>query len=195
MPKYADYSKGFIYKFVCNDVSIPNIYVGSSTDFTKRKSGHKTSCNNENSKEYNKYLYQFMRDNNGWNNFSMLKICDFPCQNKFELELEERKYIELLKSDLNKVIPTRTQKEYREDNKEKIQAKQKKYCEDNKEEIKQYREDNKEKMKEYRQDNKEKIQEQKKTIDCCPTCGSLYQRTSKSQHLKSKKHTDTIPPI
>ena len=48
MPKSADYSKGFIYKFVCNDITIQNTYVGSSTDFTKRKSCHKSACNNEN---------------------------------------------------------------------------------------------------------------------------------------------------
>lgn len=56
MPKSANYSKGFIYKFVCNDVSIPNIYVGSSTDWVKRKANHKASCKNENNKEYNKTI-------------------------------------------------------------------------------------------------------------------------------------------
>ena len=74
MPKTADYSKGFIYKFVCNDVSIPNLYVGSSTDFTKRKSKHKSACNNNNDRAYNYYVYQFMREHNGFENFTMLKI-------------------------------------------------------------------------------------------------------------------------
>ena len=41
MPKTADYSKGFIYKIVCNDITIPNLYVGSSTDWVKRKCQHK----------------------------------------------------------------------------------------------------------------------------------------------------------
>ena len=122
MPKSANYSKGFIYKFVCNDVSIPNIYVGSSTDFTKRKSSHKSCCNNEGNAKYHLYVYQFMRENGGWENWTLLKICDYPCQNKFELELEERRYMELLKSDLNKVKPGRTKKEYRDEHKEKIQT-------------------------------------------------------------------------
>ena len=30
MPKSADYSKSFIYKIVCNDITIPNTYTGSS---------------------------------------------------------------------------------------------------------------------------------------------------------------------
>ena len=123
MPKSANYSKGLIYKFVCNDITIPNIYVGSSTDFTKRKSQHKSACNNENDKSYNLYVYQVMRENGGWSNFTMLKICDYPCENKFELELEERRYMELLKSDLNKVKPGRTKHEHYMDNKTEINKK------------------------------------------------------------------------
>lgn len=54
--------------------------------------------------------------------------------------------------------------------------------------IKQYKDN-------YREDNKEKIQEQRKAMKCCPTCGGQYQHVSKAQHLRSKKHTDTIQPI
>ena len=194
MPKSANYSKSFIYKIVCNDITIPNIYVGSSTDFTKRKSGHKSCCNNENNKEYNKYLYQFMRENGGWDNWTLLKICDYPCQNKFELELEERRFMELLQSDLNKNIPTRTQKEYQEINKEKIQAKNKEYRDedDHKEKMKQYQDIYQEK---YREDNKEKIQTRKNAVDCCPTCGCNYTHSNKARHLKSKQHNNTIEPV
>jgi len=195
MPKTADYSKGFIYKFVCNDITIPNTYTGSSTDWIKRKNCHKSACNNDRCPKYNLYVYQFMRANGGWNNFTMLKICDFPCQNKFELELEERKYMELLKSDLNKQKPGRNKEEikeyiekYRKDNKEKLNEKCKEYYDNNKEKIQ-------ERVKQYFEDNKEKIQEQRKEVDCCPTCGTNYQHMSKSRHLKTKKHIDAIQPI
>jgi len=30
MPKASDYNNGIIYKFVCNDVDVPNTYVGST---------------------------------------------------------------------------------------------------------------------------------------------------------------------
>ena len=231
MPKYANYSKGFIYKIVCNDITIQNTYGGSSTDFTKRKSCHKSACNNENDKSHNTYVYQFMRENGGWENFTMLKICEYPCQNKFELELEERRFMELLKSDLNKQKPGRTPKEYRDeddhkekmkkyqdvyqennkekikqyqkDNKEEIKEYREKYCQDNKDKIKKYYEDNKEKYYErsrvygkvYHEDNKEKIHEQKNAIDFCPTCGCNYTHSNKSQHIKTKKHINTIQPI
>ena len=50
-------------------------------------------------------------------------------------EIEERKYIELLKSDLNKYVPGRTKKEYREDNKDNILKQRKQYYETHKDKI------------------------------------------------------------
>ena len=47
----------------------------------------------------------------------------------------------------------------------------------------------------YHEDNKEKIHTRKNAVDCCPTCGSNYSHSNKSQHIKSKQHTDTIQPI
>ena len=53
MPKtIIDYSKCIMYKIVCNDLEITDIYVGSTTAFTKRKCGHKTSCNNKTNKSH-----------------------------------------------------------------------------------------------------------------------------------------------
>ena len=95
MPKTTDYSKGFIYKIVCNDITIPNLYVGSSTDWVKRKCQHKSACNIEGNAKYNYFVYQFVRENGGWDDWRMIKICDFPCQKKIELELEERRYMEI----------------------------------------------------------------------------------------------------
>ncbi len=36
-----DYSKTIIYKIVCNDLTITDCYVGSTTDFKTRKAAHK----------------------------------------------------------------------------------------------------------------------------------------------------------
>ena len=205
-----DYSKAFIYKIVCNDITIPNLYIGSSCNFIKRKCQHKTDCNNENTKSFSSYKYQFIRDNGGWDNFSMLKIIDFPCNDRYELEIKERYYIELLKSDLNKNIPTRTIKEYYENNKDKIKDYYKEYNETNKDHIKErhkeYREVNKDKIKEYYESNKDKLKEQSKeyyevnktkikerneAIIIC-SCGSLVQAINKSRHNKSVKHINHI---
>jgi predicted GIY-YIG superfamily endonuclease len=69
MPKTnIDYQNTIIYKIVCNDLDVPFLYVGFTTDFTKRKNRHKTSCNNSNSEAYNFKIYSFIRSNGGWDN-------------------------------------------------------------------------------------------------------------------------------
>ena len=38
MPRLpVDYSNTYFYKIVCRDVSIPDMYVGHTTNFSKRK--------------------------------------------------------------------------------------------------------------------------------------------------------------
>ena len=73
----TNYQNGLIYKIVCNDYNITNTYVGSTCDLIKRRYQHKYSCNNENSKKYNKYTYQFIRSNSGWDNWTVMKVIDF----------------------------------------------------------------------------------------------------------------------
>ena len=109
MPKNIDYQKSLIYKIVCNDTKIKNIYIGSTTNFKQRKSAHKISCNSVNCR----YVYKVIRDNGGWNNWSMILIDYTPCNTKLELLKIEREYIEKEDSDLllNKLIPTRTKLE------------------------------------------------------------------------------------
>ena len=85
-------------------------------------------------------------------NYSIILIENYPCNNKDELQARERHYIELNKNIIvNKVIPLRTPKEYRQDYKEYYQEYSKKYN-------KEYHQNNKDKIKEqqqqYRDDNK-----------------------------------------
>ena len=62
----VNYSKGIVYKLCCKDVNITDIYIGSTTNFTRRKWGHKTACNNEKDKSYNFKVYQFIRNHGGF---------------------------------------------------------------------------------------------------------------------------------
>ena len=42
MPKNnINYSNTIIYKIVCNDLNVKELYIGSTTDFYNRKSNHK----------------------------------------------------------------------------------------------------------------------------------------------------------
>ena len=40
------YNNTIIYKIVCNDLNIKDLYVGHTTDFTKRKYKHRLNCIN-----------------------------------------------------------------------------------------------------------------------------------------------------
>ena len=190
MPRLPiDYSKTIIYKIVCNDLNITDIYVGSTTDFIRRKWQHKSSCNNEKSKKYNRKVYQTIRQNGGWENFTMVEIEKYPCIDSNEAHIRERYYLELLNANLNIKIPSRTTKEYKqkygEVNKDKIAERKKKYREANKEKIKQYYVDNKEKRKQYREANKEKIAEQKKKYNEANK-EKIAEQTKKYRESKNK---------
>ena len=161
MPKNPNYQNAIIYKIVCNDYTITNTYVGSTSDLIKRRCQHKSKCNNENDIAYNKYAYQFIRNNGGWDNWTVMKVVDFPCNSRHELETEERRQMTLLHADLNKYVPTQTYKEWTELNSEKL----------------------KEQKKQYRETNSEKINEK---ITC--ECGKCYTYTNKTRHERSQKH-------
>ena len=116
-----------IYKIVCKDINITDCYVGSTNNFNRRKGQHKSSCNNPNDKNYNLKIYQIIRATNGWENFNMIEIEKYNCNNKNEACKRERYWLETLKANLNMVIPTRTNKEYEEYRKEKMQIYQAEY--------------------------------------------------------------------
>ena len=172
-----DFSQTIIYKICCKDPEITDIYVGHTTNFTQRKHNHKNNCGNENLKNYNLNVYKFIRDNGGWENWSMLQIENYNCNNSKEASMRERFWIELLKPKLNTISPYTSNEEkaiqkkiWYEEKKDYILQKAKSNYEDNKEQKleyqKQYTQENKEKISEYQkqytQENKEKISEQKK---------------------------------
>ena len=172
----TNYQKTIIYKIVCNDLNITDNYVGHTTNWINRKSNHKYSCNNKDGKKYNQQNYQFIRNNGGWDNWSMIEICKYPCNDKREAEAEERRYYELLNSNLNSNKPFTPKEEYNS-----IQsAYQKKYLEINKEHFAA-------KRKEKYNNNKEQISENRK-VTCYCECGSCIRKDSIQRHCRSKKH-------
>lgn len=105
MPRVIiDYSKTIIYKIVCDDDN-RLIYVGSTTDFTRRKSQHKHSCNMESNSAYNFKLYKMIRENGGWDNFTMVQVESFPCQNGNESRARENFIMNELKCTMNSNKP------------------------------------------------------------------------------------------
>jgi len=127
-----DYSKGCIYMLRHkDDIDGKNSYVGSTTNFRQRKNLHKSCCNNINSKKYNYSKYKYIRDNDGWENWVMEWIEDYPCNSKRELERREGEIIKQ-RAKLNFVVAGRTNKEWRDDNKQILAEKRRIYLQNNK---------------------------------------------------------------
>jgi hypothetical protein len=207
MPKdIINYSNTIIYKLVCNDLDTKDCYVGHTTNFIKRKQHHKERCINPNNNKYHLKVYQIMRENGGWDNWSMIEIEKYNCNDSNEARARERYWYDILNSKMNDKIPLRTKEEfkkmksendkryrlkhkeelkiYREKNKEKIIIQRKERYENNKEEILQ-------KTKEYRDKNKVEINLKNKLVHTC-VCGSICRLAEISRHYKTKKHQEFV---
>jgi hypothetical protein len=171
---------GVIYKLVCNDINATDIYVGSTDSIRNRKTAHKSACNNVDGRKYNLPVYQYIRKNGGWDNWSLIELELFKYERKPELYARERHFIETLKAALNSLIPLRTPEEYRQDtNDHQIERHA------------QYRLDNKEKIRQggiqYYQKNKAIMTEKHQC-----KCGGYYTNNHKSRHMNSKIHMKTM---
>lgn len=170
MPKIpTDYSKTIIYGIFQNDNG-RCVYVGHTTNFIDRKRCHKLSCVNESLKNYHLKLYKHIRENGGWENFSMRLIEEYPCSTKQEATQREFYNFQKFEPSYNTNIPGRTQKGWYNDNIEHCRKHAQNYYIENihhlKEKCKVWREANKEEQaeykKKYREENAERIRLQKK---------------------------------
>jgi hypothetical protein len=202
MPKVAmDYQKTIIYKIVCNDLNITDTYVGHTTSFIKRKCCHKTRCNNEGDEKYNLKIYTTIRAYGGWDNWAMIQIEEYSCNNLNEATARERYWIETLHSKLNCQVPNRTQKEWYEDNADKLKENARQQYKENADKLKenarqQYKEnaDKKiEKSKQYNKENADKIKEYKKQYYKENADKIKEKRRQKNKEKKNNNPTD--PPL
>jgi hypothetical protein len=173
------------YKIVCLDNSCNLCYVGSTANFNKRRQYHKNNCTNENSKTYNLKIYTTIRANGGWQNFKMIEVGKREQLTKREAEQIEEEYRQELRANMNSQRCYTTDEEKREYDKQ--------YREDNKDKIKQYQIDNRDKLLEYDKNrpNKElRLQYLKEKITC--ECGCENTRGHLARHKKTKKHKDLM---
>lgn len=122
-----------------------------------------------------KYMTSFEIIKNNNYEIKLLETCD----DDLHMDIREGYYIKTFPC-VNKNIPGRTQKEYYQDNKEKILEKKKEYCEKNKEKKKEY-------DKQRYEANRETILEKIKETYICP-CGSVLRQDAKARHEKTNKH-------
>lgn len=205
----VNYQNGKIYRLVSGS---GKQYIGSTTQkLCKRMVGHRADYRSWKKGQINFITSFSLFEEEG--DVSIILIENYPCENNEELHKRERYWIEAMDC-VNKVIPTRTfkeyvednrqhisqyQKEYREKNREIISQYKKQYAEENREHIsqykKEYRETNRERLKqkekEYYESNKQQInQERQRKIQC--ECGAEITYSGLSRHKKTKKHQDAI---
>ena len=173
-----DFSKGKIYK-ITNDYN-DDVYVGSTCDTLGRRfTRHKADMKQEKRKNYK--LYQLMNEI-GFERFRIQLIIDYPCEDQYQLSQKEGEYIRLM-GTLNKQIAGRTQKEYRETNKNKIKEVKQEWYENNLDKIKEVK-------KGWYETNKEKLF---KKIKC--GCGCEVPKCHLNRHMNSQKHNKLIEKL
>lgn len=199
MPRLPiDYSKTIMYKLVCKDLAIKELYVGATTNWSNRQHNHKLNCNNENRDQYHFKVYQFIRKNGGFDNWNMIMVEEYSCDNKLQSDAREHYFTELLGAKLNMNVVGRTPKEWYIENREELIEYQKIYRENHKEDIlekhKKYNETNKiiinEKRKVRYEANKAELNEK---ITC--DCGSVICKQVKARHNKSIKHINYLSTL
>lgn len=167
-----DYQKGKIYKLWSPQGTEEEVYYGSTIDdLRKRKNHHKNTnfCNS-------RILFEKYDD------IRIELVEEYPCNSKAELLKKEGEYIKNNKC-LNRNIPTRTPKEWYNDNKNYVKEYKKNYQQINKEELAK-------KQKNYKDKNKEFLKEK---ITC--ECGCLISRPVISIHKKTPKHIKLMEEI
>ena len=117
-----------------------------------------------------------MRENGNWNNWSMIEIEKYPCNDENEARSRERYWYEVLNANMNTQCPTldvekrkQYEKEFYVKNKDKIG----------------------EKCKIYRDRNKDKIKQKNNEKHQCK-CGGFFTIVNKSHHSKTKMHLKYI---
>jgi hypothetical protein len=169
------YQRGKIYKIISPHTD--KIYIGSTCEqyLSQRLGGHKGNYKRFLEEKKVSYTTSFKLLELG--DVEIILIESYPCNSKDELHSRERYYIDLNKDIIvNKFIPTRKIKEYRENSKEI----RKQYLEKNKDKIR-------EQVKQYIENHKDEIREHKQKIINCE-CGKIFKLGHKSRHERSEKH-------
>ena len=164
----VNYENSVIYKLCCTDPTVEEVYVGSTTNFRKRKNQHKECCTNASSKKHGFAVYNYIRENGGWDNWDMVQVAEVNAKDKRALHATERRYVEQLGATLNRQVPTKTRKQYYDDNRDKSVAHVKQYYQDHKAERRAYLD---------------------AVIEC--ECGLTSTRSHMSRHKRTQRHNDS----
>lgn len=174
----TNYKIGKVYKIIHTQSDI--VYVGSTFNRLSdrfRQHRYNFECT------ITKYIKQY-----GYKNFKIILIKEYEVVDRKHLESKEQIWINLLKP-INKnsafTIEKLKDKQYRNNNKDKIKESSKKHYENNKDEIIK-------KQQEYQEKNKDKISKRFKEKIKCEICNCFITKYNKSRHEQTKKHLNAL---
>jgi len=184
----VNYGNAIIYKLCCKNTAISDEYIGSTTNFSRRKTQHKHSCNKGSNKDHKARVYEFIRLNGGWDNWQMIEVERYEATDKKDMCKRERYWIEHLKASLNCKSSFRTPEENKEIERLWAVGYAKKYRTLNKDRIKEL-------QKLYVENNRKKVYERQNAWRCqkrtCE-CGAIMNIGSLAKHRKSPKHINAM---
>ena len=174
----VNYQNGKIYKIEPINGEEGDVYVGSTTNehLSTRFGQHKSEYNKWKAGRGAKTTSFILFEKYGIDACKIILIEASSCNTKDELTSKEAEFIITLKC-VNKCVPHRTLKQYREDNKKHIAATTKLYREANQKNIILYRLINKDTIS---------IKDKENRFEC--ECGSELRYAEKSRHYKTAKH-------
>lgn len=151
----VNYQKGKIYKIVCNITN--KIYIGSTCEtLSSRLTKHRYVTKNKEQKKGCCSSYEILKNND----YEIILIENYPCNNREELLMRERYYVDNMDC-VNKRQPISTKEETRNRQNEW--------------------------QKQHYKNNKDKINEWRRKPVICDVCGSTTDYIHKSRHQKSQK--------
>jgi hypothetical protein len=95
--------EGVIYKFECKNKEITNIYIGHTNNEIKRYTEHKSSYNGSGNNK-NCKIYQFIKDNGGWDNWNFIILERFSFSKDIAFK-KEKEWYDQLQPNLNDRSP------------------------------------------------------------------------------------------
>jgi hypothetical protein len=91
-------------------ISNNEFYIGSTNNFTRRKSSHKKCVTNKSGKKYWCILYQYIRANGGWINFNIEIILEDEYESLIDVRIKEQELIDLYDPSLNSIRANKSRK-------------------------------------------------------------------------------------
>ena len=188
-----DYKNSVIYRIYCKNPDIKDCYIGSSKCIYFRINCHKSVCYNKTIREYNLKIYEFIRNNDGWDNFDYEILEYYPCNNFEELRQKEQEYIEKLSPSLNDAPCYRTE----EFKKERIKINQKNWSQTDsgKESLLNSSRKKTKKLMNNPEKYKKKLENKSewgKKPKYCEICSRTVSNDGWSHHKKTKLHLENL---